>query len=131
METAMERVIGSVDLVTTLKRYMMVTEMERMLEEETVLQEMEDCPVGTKGKCRDDILLFSENEFSMISIMIKMDHCKRLIAISEMWGGVGSVGDLGTDSFPRLPVLSVPRPFRRMEWRLHHFSEIQHIVQPE
>lgn len=137
METAMQRVVGSVDLVTRLKRDILIAEMERWSEKVTehmVMQSAESSVrCSAKSKCLNDIASLMHEEFRITSTLLNMIHCKRKKAIQEMWGGAGGSGHLNDESCSDLPIINnIPRPMMGMmkcfNWRVNFAVDHQHMV---
>jgi hypothetical protein len=120
METAMCRVAHSVDLATKLKRYIVLAENKRHDEEHAILRLLYDGKalvfreVAQKGL--GDMTAYLNSKFDTDQIKVRMDNCKRLMAIESMWGGIGGLGVQDADS------VRDPSAARKMVWRTLPFD---------
>jgi hypothetical protein len=89
-----ERVAGMVDVAAIVKRYMTNTEHKRLEEEQGVADEVYDLMYAHTHSIAGKACVTQMHDIGHSRRMI--NHCERLIAIDEIWDGVG--GRAGDDS---------------------------------
>ena len=89
-----ERVAGMVDVAAIVKRYMTNTEHKRLEEEQGVADEVYDLVYAHTHSIGGKACVTQMHDIGHSKRMI--NHCERLIAIDEIWDGVG--GRAGDDS---------------------------------
>jgi hypothetical protein len=89
-----ERVAGMVDVAAIVKRYVTNTEHKRLEEEQGVADEVYDLMYAHTHSIAGKACVTQMHDIGHSRRMI--NHCERLIAIDEIWDGVG--GRAGDDS---------------------------------
>ena len=116
--TGLGRVAASADVAAIVKRYMLNSEIERLEQQQNVLDDVYDrIGYGRADKVHE--ILDDINTLSIHHTMMKMDHIKRLIEIRDMWGGVGGNSSLA-DTADMPPMRCAPRSRFEIDQQRRH-----------